>query len=158
MSFGFGVGDFIAVGKLVWDLYSAYTDAPEQFRKFSPEILSLYIVIRKVEDQLGISGSDGTASGSQLPAVASWSAKDKNDLMILYDGLQAITKELEDLLKKYKSLGSSRNPIDRFKWKQEDLVGLREKIRSNVALLTAFNATLVKYVHFLPIYAPFICS
>ena len=29
MSFGFGVSDFLAVGKLVLDVYSAYADAPE---------------------------------------------------------------------------------------------------------------------------------
>ena len=140
----------------MWDVYSAYADAPDQFRNFSQEIFALHVIVRKVEDQLGISGSDGTASGSQLPAIASGdqlptvarlSKKDKDDLKILYDGLHDIMKELDDLLKKYKSLGSSRNQIDRFKWGQEDLVASRDKIRSNIILLTAFNATLAKYVH-----------
>ena len=155
MSFGFGVGDFLAVGKLVWGVYSAYADAPEQFRNFSQEILAVHVVVRKVEDQLGISGFDGTASrgrassgasgsGSQLPVVATLSMKDRDDLKILYDGLEAIMKELDDLLRKYKSLESTRNPIDRFKWGQEDLVGLRDKIRSNITSLTAFNSTLAK--------------
>ena len=157
MSFGFGVGDFLAVGKLVWDVYSAYKGAPEQFRNFSQEILSLHIVIRKVEDQLGISSSDATVvwlahetgSGSQPPAVAGLSTRDKDDLKILYDGLQIIMKELNDLLSKYRKLESGPNPIDQFKWGQEDLVGLRDKIRSHITLLTAFNATLAKYVHYL---------
>ena len=35
MSFGVGVGDFLAAGRLVWDVYSAYADAPEQFHNFS---------------------------------------------------------------------------------------------------------------------------
>ena len=103
MSFGFGVGDFLAVGKLVWSVYRAYADAPEQFRDFSQEILSLHIVIQKVEDQLGISGSDGTASGSQASGsqasgsqpqhVTTLSTKDKDNLRVLYDGLQGIMKE-----------------------------------------------------------------
>ena len=139
MSFGFAVGDFLAVGKLVRNVYSAYADAPEQFRNFSQEILSLHIVIRKVEDQLGITGSDASASGR----VASLSTKDKEDLKILYNGLQNVMKELDDLLKQYRNLESSRSPIDRWKWGQEDLVGLRDKIRSNITLLTA---TLAKYV------------
>ena len=152
MSFGYGVGDILTVGKLVWDVYSAYTDAPEQFRDFSHEILSLHVVIRKVEDQLGISASDGMMSGSQLPSsrgVVSLSTKDQNDLKILYDGLLAIMKELDNLLKKYKSLESTRNPIDRLKWGHEDLAGLRDKIRSNISMVTAFNSTLTKYVHFI---------
>ena len=158
MSFGFGVGDFLTVGKLVWDVYSAYADAPEQFRNFSQEILSLHIVIRKVEVQLGMSGSDGhgMASGSQrlgsgsgsgdAASPPSLSSEDQNDLKTLYDGLQAIVKELDSLLKKYKSLESTSNPIDRLKWGQEDLDGLRERLRSNINLLTTFNASLAKYV------------
>ena len=136
MSFGFGVGDFLTVGKLVWDVYSAYVDAPVQFRNFSQEVLSLHIVVRKVEVQLGMSGS----------GAPSLSAEDQNDLKALYDGLQAIVKELDDLLKKYKSLESTGNPIDRLKWGQEDLDGLRERLRSNINLLTTFNASLAKYV------------
>ena len=144
VSFGYGIGDILIVGKLVWDVYSAYKDAPEQFRNFSHEILSLHIVIRKIEDQLGISSSDGIGSGSQLPVVVGLSTRDKDDLKILYDGLQAIMKGLDDLLSKYRKLESSCNPIDRFKWGQEDLVGFRDKIRSHIILLTAFNATLAK--------------
>ena len=156
MSFGFGVGDFLTVGKLVWDVYSAYADAPVQFRNFSQEILSLHIVIRKVEAQLGMSGSDGTVGGSQRPGSGSGSggaasppslsSQDQNDLKVLCDGLQGIVKELDDLLKKYKSLESTGKPIDRFKWGQEDLDGLRERLRSNINLLTTFNASLPKYV------------
>ena len=147
MSFGFGVGEFLTVGKLVWDVYSAYADAPEQFRNFSQEILSLHIVIRKVEVQLGMSGSDGRASGSQrLGGVASsptLSSEDQNDLRVLCDGLQDIVKELDDLLIKYKSLESTGNPIDRWKWGQEDLVGLRKRLRSNISLLTILHLMLL---------------
>ena len=148
MSFGFGVGDFLPVGKLVWGVYSAYKDAPEQFRNFSQEILALHVVVRKVEDQLGISGPDEAASGSQLPTVATLSMKDKDDLKILYDGLKGIMEELDTLLKKYERLSENRGiQFDRLKWGQEDLVELRERLRSNITLLTTFNASLTKYVH-----------
>ena len=118
-------------------------------RRFCPSIsLSKKLKI----SYLGILGSDGTASGSQIsgsqpPYVTTLSTKDKDDLRVLYDGLQGIMKELDDLLKKYRNLESSHNPIDRLKWGQEDLVKLREKIRSNITFLTAFNGTLAKYVH-----------
>ena len=67
-------------------MYSAYVDAPEQFcRKFCH---SIGIVIRKVEAQLGMSVSDGRASGSQRPgsrsggaaSSLSLSTEDQNDL------------------------------------------------------------------------------
>jgi len=147
MSFGFGAGEIITVGTLVWNVYTAYASAPEQFRNFSQEILSLHVVIRKVEDHLGISGTGGQAAGSQLRdsgGVACLSTNDKNDLKILYDGLQMTMKELEDLLQKYQSLTAKRNFMHRLRWGQEDLVGLRDKLRSNIALLTAFNTTLAK--------------
>ena len=144
MSFGFGVGDFLAVGKLVWGVYRAYADAPEQFRDFSQEILSLHIVIRQVEDELDISGSGG---------VPNLSTKAKNDLEILYDGLEGIMKELDDLLKKYQDLSENHSiSFDRLKWGQEDLVRLRDKLRSNLTLLITFNSSLAKYVFIFPLY------
>ena len=143
MSFGFGVGDFLAVGKLVWDVYRAYADAPEQFRNVSQEILSLHVVFGKVENQLYNQGY-------------ALSAKDNDDLRILYDGLKMVMDELDDLLKKYQSLAENRSiSLDRVKWGQDDLVGLRNKLQSNVILLTAFNSSLAKYVLF--VFSLYIC-
>ena len=137
MSFGFGVGDFLSVGQLVWDVYSAYANAPEQFRNFAQEILSLHSVFEQIEEQ--------------LHDTTTLSTKNAHKLKTLYDGLKGIMEELDNLLKKYKSLESTGNPIDRLKWGQEDLVGLRERLRSNINLLTTFNTSLAKYV---PLYWP----
>jgi len=142
---------------LVLDVYNAYAGAPKQFQDFSNEILSLHTIISKVEDQLGISGSRGTtdAGPSRLlgsGSIESLSEKDKNDLQTLYNGLQTIMKELDDLLKKYQSLesGYGRSPVDRLRWGQEDLVRLRDKLRLNITMLTAFNASLAKFVPSFP--------
>ena len=133
MSFGFGVGDFITVGKLVWDVYSAYADAPEQFRNFSQEIMSLHVVFQQLEDQ--------------LHKTTTFSAKDTQNLKTLHDGLKGIMEELDALLKKYQSLSDNHSvSFDRLKWGQEDLVGLRDRLRSNITLLTTFNGSLAKYV------------
>ena len=133
MSFGFGVGDFLSVGKLVWDVHSAYADAPEQFWNFSQEILSLHFMFAQLEDQLN--------------KMTTFSAKQTQNLKTLYDELTGIMEELDALLKKYQSL--LENPtisFDQVKWGQEDLVGLRERLRSNITLLTTFNASLAKCV------------
>ena len=136
MSFGFGVGDFLAVGRLVWDVYRAYADAPEQFRNVSQEILSLHVVFGKVEDQLHNQGY-------------ALSAKDMDDLKILYNGLKTVMEELDALLNRYQSLSGNRIiSFGRLKWGQEDLIGLRDKLRSNVTLLTVFNSSLARYVPF----------
>ena len=145
--FGFGVGDTLAVGALVLNVYTAYKGAPEQFRDFSREILALHVVIRKVEEQLGISGSGGAVRQSSSGGVARLSTKDGEDLKILYDGLRTIMEEQYGLLQRYQSLTSNRrNPIDRLRWGQEDLVGLRDKLRSSITLLNTFNGSLAKYV------------
>ena len=141
MSFSFSVGNFLSVGKMVWGVYSAYANAPEQFRNFSQEILSLHAVFEQVEEQ--------------LHNTTTLSTKNTNNLKTLYDGLKGIMEELDDLLKKYKSLESTGKLIDRLKWGQEDLVGLRERLRSNITLLTTFNASLAKYVPlYLLLYPP----
>lgn len=40
MSFGFGVGDFLAVAKLANDIRKDYADAPDQFRQINSEYVS----------------------------------------------------------------------------------------------------------------------
>ena len=89
MSLEFGEGDFLGIRKLVWEVCSAYADAPEPFCNFSHEILSLYIIIRRAEDQLGISDSVGIDSddvwGQQSPFM-SLSTKDADKLKILCHG------------------------------------------------------------------------
>ena len=147
MNFGFGVGDFLAVGKLVWDVYSAYADAPEQFRNFSHEILSVHVVFGKVEDQLCIQGFGNSAFGNNSSTWAI-SAKDAGDLKILHCGLKTTMEELDALLKKYNSLSENHSiSFDRLKWGQEDLVQLRDKLHSNLTLLNTFNSSLAKYVY-----------
>jgi len=151
--YGFGVGDFLAVGALVLNVYNAYADAPEQFRNFSKEILSLHVVIKKVEQQLGCTpGSDSYQAGSaELPGSGSstlrLNSRNTEDLKTLFDGLQAIVTELAVLHAKYQSLASNpKISFDRLKWGKEDLSGLRVRIHTNISLLTAFNASLAKCV------------
>jgi hypothetical protein len=53
MSFGFGVGDFLAVGKLVLQLRRSFKDAPGEFEEIGRELSSFYIVIQDLDDQAG---------------------------------------------------------------------------------------------------------
>ncbi|RPB22047.1 hypothetical protein L211DRAFT_811319, partial [Terfezia boudieri ATCC MYA-4762] len=135
MSFGFSVSDFLGVGTLVWNVYNAYRGAPEQFRNFSQEILSVHVVYKQIEDQLRNQGYGNNSS--------TLSAKDMDDLKILHDGLQNIMRELDALLQKYQSLTENHSvSFDRLRWGQEDLAGFRERIVMHVGLLTAFNTSL----------------
>ena len=129
MSYGYGVGDFIAVSKLAWDVYNAYKDAPEDFRNISDEIKSLHIIVERNK----VKFQDKTRT--------------PDEQVQLRDILQGCTNVLEDLDKlhtKYMRLGSAQGSssqvIDRIKWTQENIGELRARLTSNTTLLNAFIA------------------
>ena len=132
MSFGFGVGDFLAVTKLAWEVYTAYKDykeAPDDFRNISDEIKSLHIIVDRHKDEF-LNTTLNPDEAAQLREI-----------------LQGCTNVLEDLDRlriKYMSLGSapgsSSQAIDRIKWSQENIAELRARLSSNTVLLTSFTA------------------
>ena len=69
-----------SIGNLISKVYMSYAAAPEQFRNISQEILSLYVVYKKVEEQLRNQGS----------GAHTLSAKGGDDLKTLHAGLQTI--------------------------------------------------------------------
>ena len=140
MSSGFPVGDILAGGALIWDVYSSYANAPEQFRNLAQDILSLHLVFKNVEVQLRNQGFGNN--------TLTLSTKDMHELEILHEGLRTITKELDDLLQKYHSFTENHSiSFDRLRWGQEDLVRIRERILMHVGLLTALNTRLMSYVN-----------
>ena len=129
MSYGYGVGDFIAVSKLAWDVYIAYKDAPEDFRNISDEIKSLHIIVERNK----VKFQDKTLTPDEQAQ--------------LRDILQGCTNVLEDLDRlrtKYMRLasaqGSNSQAIDRIKWTQENIPELRARLTSNTTLLNTFIA------------------
>ncbi|KAF4449293.1 hypothetical protein F53441_7411 [Fusarium austroafricanum] len=69
MSFGFGVGDFIATGELCWKLYSnvykVSRDAPEELRGLSQELGNLSNTIKLLNEELEAPDSCLANSGEQ---------------------------------------------------------------------------------------------
>ena len=52
MSFGYGIGDIITVGKLAWTVWKSCKDAPSSFSNISQEALSLHAVLKETEEVL----------------------------------------------------------------------------------------------------------
>ena len=131
MSFGFGVGDFLAVSKLALDVYTAYKDAPEDFRNISDEIKSLHIIINRSKDKF----QDKTLNPDE-----------QVQLREILQGCTNVLGDLDKLHTKYMSLGSAQSAgsssqaIDRIKWSQENIGELRARLTSNTTLLNAFIA------------------
>ncbi|RPB21396.1 hypothetical protein L211DRAFT_889902 [Terfezia boudieri ATCC MYA-4762] len=136
----FLISSFLDIGNLLLKVCNSYASAPEQFRTFSQEISSLNVVYQGVADQLQNQGGENN--------TLTLGEKNMADLKILHDGLQAFIKELEALLKRYQSLKEAKTfSFDRLQWGLEDLEGFRKRIPMHVCLLTAFNTSLMWYVH-----------
>jgi hypothetical protein len=90
MSFGYSVGDFIALGQLAWQVYKSCKDAPGSFRNISSEVLSLHAVLKEVEE---------TLLSYTLPKSKQAS------LVTITSGCQDVLGDLQSLVNKYESLG-----------------------------------------------------
>jgi hypothetical protein len=128
MSFGFSVGDFVALGTLAFSIYQRCHDGPDEFQALSVELANL----RNVVDLVSLNLAD-----RELNAVQ------QTYLKQLRGGCQEMLEEVEAMLTKYESLGTNR----KLKWKwigwgKERAPGIRQRLALNIGMLTSFNTTL----------------
>ena len=124
MSFGFGVGDFLAVGQLSWKVYKKCKESSGSYAELSSEVLALNAVVKETEELL--SHQDLTP-------------KQRVILTTCRQGCEDVLKDLEELLIKYESLGTkSQRTFDRVGFGTHDINGLRLRLISNVSMLDAF--------------------
>jgi hypothetical protein len=120
MSFGFSVGDFLAVGTLTLKLYRAFKDAPAEFNEISGELSSFHIVLCDLKDQAYDSNSLLNRHGASRRA----------DLIEIVNNMLSTLRELEDLYSRYEQMG--RNPWLRMQLGQEQLSTLRGKLNMQI--------------------------
>ena len=136
MSFGYGVGDFIAVGQLCWTIYKKCKDSPGNYVELSTEVGALHNIIKETEELL--SQQDLTS-------------QQKVKLTACRQGCEDVLKDLDGILIKYESLGTnSRRTFDRMGFGMQDMNGMRLRLISNVSMLDAFNNTCVGSASILP--------
>ena len=125
MSFGWGVGDILAISGLAIKVYTAYKDAPEEYRHISEEVVALQILIDQV---------------AQHFKSATMSSSDRLDGQNTLKGCQSVLKDLNTLIEKYKSLASSNKGLvfKRIKLGNEDISAIRIRLISNTVLLSGF--------------------
>jgi hypothetical protein len=131
MSFGYSVGDFIALGTPAWQLYRSFKEAPNSFGNISTEVLSLHVVLKEAEETLFARPLSPTQQ-ERLEAIG--------------DGCYRVLEDLEKLVKKYESLGmQSQRAWGRMRWSAEDVAELRARLTSHISLLmiTAYLHTVV---------------
>jgi hypothetical protein len=129
MSFGYGVGDFIALGTLAWSVYKSCNGAPKAFENISFEVLSLHAVLKEAEE---------------IVFVQPLSPEKQERLKAVGDGCHNVLTDLDNLYNGYQSLGTqSKRTWDRMRWRSEDIVELRGRLISHTGLLTAW----IRYAH-----------
>ena len=124
MSFGFGIGDFLAVSRLCWQIYTKCKDSSGSYADLSSQVITLHGVTKETVDILG----QQDLSSSQ-----------ENQLQSCQKECEAVLKDLDDMLVKFESLGSkSQRTFDRLKYGMEDLNGIRIRLISSVSMLEYF--------------------
>ena len=136
MNFGFGVGDIMAISKLASKVYTAYKDAPNDYKHVAEEVKSLQIIINTAAQHF----ESTTLSGNN-----------RQDGQEVLKGCQSVLEDLNSLIQKYNSLASnSTNTIQRVMLSTEDIATLRSRLTSNTTLLSSYIRrfdTLLFYIY-----------
>ena len=126
VSFGYGIGDAVAIGKLAWTVYKACKGIPASFGHIAQEVLALEAMIRQFQEVF---------EGQPLSIV------EQERLNHVGQGCEDVLTNLLDLVKKYEGLGSiAKLFFDRLKWATgfAPIDELRTRLISNTTLLSAF--------------------
>ena len=125
MSFGYGVGDIMAISGLALKVYTAYKDAPDDYRNIADEVKSLHIIIEEAAQHFkSTTLSDRKQQGGKE----------------VLEGCENVLKDLDALIKKYNTLASANTSqvFRRIKLGTEDIVTVRARLTSNTTLLNSF--------------------
>ncbi|KAF8460107.1 hypothetical protein BDZ91DRAFT_833254 [Kalaharituber pfeilii] len=129
MSFGFGVGDFLAVGQLAWKLYDqcyrVARGAPQDFRTLVDDLRHMWAVMQSFAEELKDPTSIFLQSGEERQCM----------LLEMLNRVRGILNQLQDIFEKHRNLGnSSRSGIkgkwDKFKWSidAKEVDSIRHKV------------------------------
>lgn len=124
------MGDIATISALVSKVYTAYKDAPDNYRHISEEVRSLQILISKA------------ARYVESPSL---SDNDRQEGQEVLKGCQSILEDLNSLIVKYNSLASANTGqvFKKVKLGGEDIATLRSRLISNTGLLNGFIHRLV---------------
>ena len=129
MSFGFSVGDFLAVGNLAWKVYCAFKDCPAVFQGIAYEASATHIVIKRLEDE---------ARDQQSMLNRCGPAKNQ-ELRNLMRGLWKVLEELDGIVVKYQQ---GRRISNSYRMATKDLSGLRAKLNFHLTAINSFTDSL----------------
>ena len=123
--FGWGVGDIFAISQLAVKVYTAYKDAPDDYRNILDEVESLQFIINKAARHFQSTKLD---------------INSQQEGQKVLKGCQNILEDLNSLIEEYNSLASANTSqvFKRVKLGTEDIATLRARLISNTGLLNSF--------------------
>ncbi|RDW56533.1 hypothetical protein BP6252_14123 [Coleophoma cylindrospora] len=133
MSFGYSVGDFLAVGSLCLQVYKSYKSVPETFDEIGRELCSCHIVLVLLEEQ----ASNGESFLNKREASR------RDEILQIRDNLDATLQSLETLFQRYKKMGS--NAWERFKLgqlEQDTMAQLKADLVSHMTIMNSFTGVV----------------
>lgn len=139
MSFGFSIGDILAVSKLAHDIWSRIWDSSDQSKAIRTEFPGLYIVL------------DDAAQSLPGPKL---DQKQTAHLASLVQACQGVLDDTNAVLEEFESLGVKSSSLKvmtqrarkKITWDGETIKILRGRIISNTMFLNAFIASFAKSV------------
>ncbi|OBT62104.1 hypothetical protein VE03_09005 [Pseudogymnoascus sp. 23342-1-I1] len=131
MSFGYSVGDIIAVADLANKIRQRFVDSPGQFKAIATEVRSLSIVLQDADIVL---------------PERELTSQQETELEGIVQGCRDLLEELKITLDRYQELDSgakgsserSRKVWKKLTWDQKDIDAFRSRISSNIMLLNTF--------------------
>jgi hypothetical protein len=154
MSFGYSIGDFIAICQLASQLRERFADAPSQFKAISNEyvlannsqskpnrsyrVTGLSNILQDIERVL----SQQVLTDWQKKALASILEECHNVLIALGKVVDENYHLNPSNLHGFRD--KSRRVWKRLTWEPEDIQELRSRVALNIGLLNAFNGSLIR--------------
>ncbi len=132
MSFGVSITDIISLSQLTSQTYNGWKNACGDYADVTGDLASLNTIITRVESEAQNPASLLTANAGDLEG---WKTLSKDCTSVVTD--------LSNVLKKYKSLGTSRSRNwDRIRIRTMNIESLRQRLVAKTAALSAFLAVL----------------
>ncbi|PYH66772.1 uncharacterized protein BO88DRAFT_392289 [Aspergillus vadensis CBS 113365] len=141
MSFGYGVGDFLAVVKLAKAIRVRFVSAPDQFRHISEASKTLCNVLRDIKDIYEQAELDSQQE-KHLDEISRSCRSGLNELLSKLDKYQELDPGTNSLG------GTCRRVWKRLKWDQAEMAEICQRIQSNVQIFNLFSTSLTSQVAF----------
>ncbi|XHF98069.1 hypothetical protein AWENTII_001639 [Aspergillus wentii] len=133
MSFGYGVGDILAILRLADDLKKRFSQAPKEFSKISEEVKRVWTVLHDIQD-IPVDGLDSQQE-KDIQRVLQGCREVIEDLKLELDKSQVLAYTTSDWKAK------ARQAWSRITWDQGEMDRLRDRIVSTISL---FNLVMGK--------------